>query len=69
MDKGTELLEETKVLLRDRPASLSMQDVADAVGVSIAWLRLFARGKAKNPGVTTVGKLNQYLKAQNKKAG
>lgn len=65
MDKGTELLTETRKLLEDRPASLPMVTVAESVGVSIAWLRMFARGEATNPGVVTVGKLNAYLKGLN----
>lgn len=62
MDEGTKLLEDTRALLLKRPAYVTLQRVATDVEVSIAWLRLFATGKASNPGIVTVGKLNAYLK-------
>ena len=62
MHEITKLRDETRQLLLDRPASLTIAVIADEVKVSIAWLNLFARGKIDNPGVVTIETLNVYLK-------
>jgi len=64
MNEGAKLLEETRQLLIKRPADVPLSKVAADVGVSVQWLRNFAKGddSAANPGIVTVGKLNAYLK-------
>jgi len=53
--------------LNNRPATLKIEDLAEAINVSETWLRLFARGKIPNPGVMTVEALSKYLTNYNKK--
>ncbi|OHD25426.1 MAG: hypothetical protein A2Y38_12760 [Spirochaetes bacterium GWB1_59_5] len=54
-------------LLNERPASLKMETIAKDIGVSSAWLRMFARGEINNPGVMTIQELTVYLKNYKKK--
>ena len=68
MNKPTDLRDETRKLLNDRPASLSIADIAKALNVSEAWINTFRRGKIDNPGVVTICALNLYLKNYKKKA-
>lgn len=68
MPEITTLRDETRELLLNRPASLSVGDIADAIKVSKSWLNAFARGDIPNPGVVTVETLNAYLKKCAKKA-
>lgn len=67
-DNNTAWRDETRSLLINRPASLSMNTVCQSVGVSKSWLTAFARGEIENPGVVTVQALNTYLKKHLKKA-
>lgn len=53
--------------LNNRRASLKIEDIAKAINVSEAWLRMFARGKIPNPGVNTVEALCKFLTNYNKK--
>lgn len=62
MTSVTALRDETRDLLIRRPQNVSTQEIADAIGVSTAWLNMFARGKIANPGVVTIETLNRYLK-------
>jgi len=55
-------LDETQHLLRDRPASLTMNEIAKELDVSPAWLYGFLNGTIKNPGVVTTNALNKLLK-------
>lgn len=64
MNEGAKLLEETRELLLKRPANVPLSKVATDVGVSVQWLRNFAKGDdaASNPAILTVGRLKAYLK-------
>ena len=58
----------TRHLLNNRPVSLTIEQIANELNVSAAWLRLFSRGKIENPGIVTVQTLNEFLKNYKKKA-
>jgi hypothetical protein len=60
--KTTKWQDETRKLLLNRPATLSYKTIADSIGVTEAWVKLFAIGRTENPGVNTVEALNNYLK-------
>lgn len=62
MAEVTTLRDETRELLLNRPASLSVGEIAEAIGVSKSWLNAFARGGIDNPGVVTIETLNAFLK-------
>ncbi len=64
-DKPT-LLEETRTLLNNRPVSLKTATIAEAVGMSSAWVNYVANGAIDNPGFKTLLKLNEFLKYHNK---
>lgn len=68
MSEVTTLRDETRALLLNRPASVTIGDVAEATGVSKSWLNTFMRGGIENPGVVTIETLNVYLKKLSKKA-
>lgn len=68
MPEATALRDETRELFLNRPASLAVGTVAEAIDVSKSWLNAFARGEIENPGVVTICKLNAYLKKHAKKA-
>ncbi len=57
----------TLELLNDRPASLTIDKIAEDLGFSAAWLRMVARGKIEDPGVLKIQSLNRYLKNYKKK--
>ena len=68
MTEDSKWRDETRELFLNRPASLAVGAVAEAIDVSTSWLNAFARGKIDNPGVVTINKLNNYLKKHAKKA-
>jgi hypothetical protein len=60
--------DETRELLNNRPVWLEVRAIAEAVDVSPAWVRLFARGLIPDPGVMKVQALHKFLtEANNKK--
>lgn len=67
MAEITTLRDETRELLLNRPASLAVSAIAEAIDVSTSWLNAFARGEIDNPGVVTIETLNTYLKNHAKK--
>jgi transcriptional regulator with XRE-family HTH domain len=67
MAEPTKLRDETRELLKNRPATLEIKTIAADLGVSVGWLNQFARGKIENPGVVTICALNNYLSNFNKK--
>ena len=67
MAEPTALRDETRELLKNRPATLEMKTIAADLSVSVGWLNQFARGKIENPGVVTICALNAYLKNLAKK--
>ena len=67
MAEPTALRDETRELLKNRPATLQMKTIAADLSVSVGWLNQFARGKIENPGVLQICALNAYLKNLTKK--
>ena len=67
MAEPTALRDETRELLKNRPATLEMKTIAADLSVSVGGLNQFARGKIENPGVLTICALNAYLKNLTKK--
>ena len=55
-------LDKTRTLLINRPASLTIEQIAQEIDVSAAWLRLFARNKGGEPGIKKTEKLYEFLK-------
>jgi len=66
MSEITTLRDKTRKLLLNRPASVSVNSIAEAINVSSSWLNSFARGEINNPGVVTIETLNSYLCKLNK---
>lgn len=62
MQKITTLRDETRELLLNRPATLKIQDISEALDVSSSWLNTFARGALADPGVVKIQTLNAYLR-------
>lgn len=68
MPEITTLRDETRELLLNRPATMTVAVIAEALGISKAWINAFARGDIANPGVVTIETLNAFLKKATKKA-
>lgn len=68
MRKITTLRDETRTMLNNRPAHLTIDEIAIKVDVSPQWLRLLARGKIDDPGVIKIQTLYQFLKNYKSKA-
>lgn len=68
MTNITNLRDQTRLALNNRPASLTFAEICKELNVSESWLRLFSRGKIENPGVVTIETLNEFLKNYKKKA-
>lgn len=66
MSEITTFRDNTRTLLLNRPASLTIATIAKDINVSTAWLNMFARGKIDNPGVVTIETLHNYLKKAGK---
>lgn len=62
MTEVTSLRDETRALLLNRPASVTVGEIAEAIGISKSWLNAFGRGDIQNPGVVTIETLNAFLK-------
>jgi transcriptional regulator with XRE-family HTH domain len=50
-------------LLIDRPRNITYLDIATETGLTVSWLRLFARNKIDDPGLSKIERLVKYLKA------
>lgn len=61
MTKSTSWRDETISLLRNRPASLTTDMIAEQLGVTRSWLNLLVAGKIQNPGVVHIENLNKFL--------
>lgn len=61
--KTTKWQDETRTLLQNRPVTITYKMIAEAIGVTEAWVKLFAIGRTENPGVNTVEAMNNYLKS------
>lgn len=55
------LLERTQYLVRNRPATLSLDDIARETKLSRAWLKHFVAGNIAGPDVCKVECLYVYL--------
>ena len=55
-------LEETRTLLANRPSRIRLRVIAEACGVSIAWLSLLQTGKLHDAPITRVQCVNKWLK-------
>jgi hypothetical protein len=55
------LVAHTVQLLRERPRSLTLDDIAATTGLSKSWLNLLLSGDYKDPGTTKVQKLYEHL--------
>lgn len=51
------LLDCVAKLVRERPASLQMQTLAEEIGVTRVWLTAFKNGRAENPSAVVIEKL------------
>lgn len=58
------LLSRTMRLLRDRPQSLPLTQVARDSGVGYEWLKKLYYGHIPDPGVNKIERLHAYLTAQ-----
>lgn len=65
MDKPTTWRDETLRLLQNRPASLTLVEVSKLTGIPLPTIRLFARGKVKDPSVNFVEAINAFMKNYN----
>lgn len=59
--KSTTWQDETRELLNGRSVKITYKMIADAIGVTEGWVKLFAIGKTENPGINTVEALHNYL--------
>lgn len=55
----------TLALLKERPKSVYLKDIAEASGVTLKWLEAFHAGRILNPGVINLEKLYNYLSGGN----
>lgn len=60
------LLDETLLLLRNRPVTLELKQIAQAIDVSPNWLSMLNKGNINNPGVVGIQKLHDYLLSKQK---
>ncbi len=55
------LYEQTFKLIQDRPARISLQDIAKATKLNYSWLCKFYSGTITNPTFKNLQKLHDYL--------
>lgn len=60
------LLDETLILLKTRPVTLELKQIAKAIDVSPNWLSMLNKGKIDNPGIVGIQKLHDYLVSKKK---
>ena len=60
------LLDETLLLLRNRPVTLELKQIAQAIDVSPNWLSMLNKGNIDNPGIVGIQKLHDYLVSKQK---
>lgn len=60
------LLDETLILLKNRPVTLELKQIAKAIDVSPNWLSMLVNNKIDNPGVVSIQKLHDYLVSKKK---
>ena len=60
MEKVTEIRDETRKLLLQRPAYLTPEMIGKAIGKSTKWVQTFNRNE--NPGIVPTETMRQFLK-------
>ena len=60
MEKVTEIRDETRKLLAQRPMNLTPEIIAEAIGMSPKWVKTFH--KIGNPGIVPTETMRRYLK-------
>ena len=55
------LLDKTKVLLPVAKSRMTLREISSGAGVGFEWLRKFDDGTSKNPSVTRVQALHDFL--------
>lgn len=55
-------LAETRTLMENRPSKIRLQVIAEACGVSVAWLSKLQTGKLTDAPISKVESLNRWLK-------
>lgn len=59
----TELRDKTIEMLRNRPATLTYEQIEQQTTIPAGWLKALARGVIEDPGVNRVQTLNSYLQS------
>ena len=60
MERITEIRDETRKLLAQRPLNLTPEIIAQAIGMSAKWVKTF--NKIENPGIVPTETMRRYLK-------
>jgi hypothetical protein len=60
----TKLRDRTIELLKNRPASLQLKDIAKATEIPEGWLKMLVQGKIIDPGVNRVQTVFEFLTKQ-----
>ncbi len=55
------MLDKTLKLVRERPRTLTYDQIASDTGLKVSWLEAFAGGRIPDPGVRKVETLFAYL--------
>lgn len=58
---GTKLREKTLYLLRNRPSTINLKDVAEGSGLTESWIKSFHLGNLKHPSVVHIETLYEFL--------
>jgi transcriptional regulator with XRE-family HTH domain len=61
MASRTDLTSRARALLNSRPRTVTLPEIAEALGVSASWLSQFGRGLIPKPGADRVQRLHDYL--------
>lgn len=65
MDTNAVSLRDVAIALYNaRPAYIKPREVAEAIDRTPEWLRVFAKGDVKDPGVVTIERLIAYIKSR-----
>lgn len=57
----TSLRDRTVEMLRNRPSSLTYEQIEKDTSIPVTWLKVLARGVIEEPGVNKIETLNVYL--------
>jgi hypothetical protein len=64
----SKLHETTLKMLRDRPSTLSMREIAEETGLGYDWLRSLNSGRIPSPGILKIERLYEYLSSRQSEA-